>query len=284
MKLNKKEYFIAILTHNKIQLIANGHSKIEVDTKLKDSLRLLFISADMFNQKQGSGEPSYFLNLAQEVFDFSVQDNKYNFYNVSYLGELFERNKKISELSNKEIPADNSRGWACLWEIANNNSTGILGEVPTIEDQRWLITDTGFFITKENPFEKYPQNIEQKKSSIIELICQFDVAFKYGASLKVLQLFADIIKKNIADFNQSKGDFTHLSIEELEEKLERQMTLDRYNDSVGMKFIVKGPTAEELKKIISLRKEFGIDKGEVNNFVISDNLQKYMNLSRKDYQ
>lgn len=281
--MNNKEYFIAILTHNKIQVIANGHSKIDVDTKLKDSLRLLFISADMFNQTQNSGGPSYFLNLAQEAFDFAIQNNRYNFYNVSYLGEVFNRYKKISEISNGKVTADNSRGWSCLWEIANNNSTGLLGDVPTIEDQRWLVTDTGFYITKDKPFENSPTNIDDKKSLILELICQFDVAFKYGASSKVLHLFAEIIKKNIAEFNQSKGDFNHLSIEELEEKLERQMTLDRFNNSIEMKFIVKGPTSEELKKIISLRKEFGIDKDGSINFLISHNLQKYMDLSKKEY-
>ena len=274
--MNNKEYFIASATHNNIQVIANGHSKLEVDSKLKDSLRLLFISADMFNQTQSNGGPSYFLNLAQEALDSAIKKSNYNLYNVSYLGEVFDRNKKISELLSEKVTADNSRGWSCLWEISKNN-TGILGGTPTVEDQRWLVTDTGFFITKENPLENFPQTSDEKKAAICEFISQFDVAFKYGASRKVLQIFAEIIKKNISIFYQSKGDFSNLSIEELEVMLIKRENLEKANIAMGTNFVVRGLTSTELRKIILDKKSSVKSSNDVFKFKISNELEKYMN-------
>ena len=274
--MKPKEYYIAIVIHKKIQILANGHSKFEVDNKLKDSLRLLFISADMFNQTQSAGGPTYFLNLAQEALDFAIQNNNYNLYNVSYLGDVFERNKKISELLIEKVTADNSRGWSCLWEIAKNNTTGILGDVPTVEDQRWLVTDTGFLITKDNPFENAPQSSDEKEASINEFISQFEVAFKYGASRKVLEIFAEIIKKNISTFYQSKGDFSHLSIDDLEAMLIKRENLEKANIAMGTNFVVRGLNSTELRKIILEKKSSFKSSNDVVKFKLSNELEKYI--------
>jgi hypothetical protein len=275
--MTTKEYYISIITHNKIQVIANGYSKIEIDTKLKESLRLFFISADMFNQTNSNGGASYFLNLADEALYSAIQKNNYNLYNVSYLGEIFDRNKKISELLSDKSTADNARSWSCLWEISKNNITGILGATPTAEDLRWLVTDTGFFITKDSPSENSLQTIDEKEALICEFISQFDVAFKYGASRKVLQIFAEIIKKNISSFYQSKGDFSHLSIDDLEAMLIKRESLEKANIAMGTNFVVRGLSSFELRKIIAEKNSSNKSSNDVIKFKISNELEKYMN-------
>jgi hypothetical protein len=253
--MENKKYIIATLNHNEINLISSGNSANEVENSLVDSLRMWFISADMFNNFQAPNDPSYFLGLARDAYDKASIEDRVKVYDLSSMSDIFEGKKKISQLSSSKTSTDTLRHWSCLWQISKTTTGGLLGEVPTLEELRWLVIDTGFYITKLNPCPIPPKSNNEKEQLICELMAHFDVAFKFGAPQKILFLIADIVNDITTNINETQGDFSHLSLEELILKLNGRRSLERMNERSETKFWVAGPSSEELEVIISKRKE-----------------------------
>lgn len=277
--MENKKYLIARLQHNEINLISCGHSSVEINEKLQDSLRLLFISAEMFNDFKSPNDPSYFLQLAHDSLEKAKVEDRLKVFDLSGMSEIFESRKKISELSSENTSTDTLRHWACLWQIGNTTTAGLLGEVPTFEELRWLVTDTGFYITKLNPCPKSPKSIDEKEHLIRELIAHFDVALKFGAPKKTLLLLAEIINELSTKFTESKGDFSHLTLDELVNKLNSRRALERMNERSETKFWVAGPSSDELEKLISIRKNnLNNEDISTSNFRFSSELLHFISV------
>jgi hypothetical protein len=247
-------YIIATLNHNEITLISCGNSTIEVEDKLVDSLRLWFISADMFNDFKAPNDPSYFISLARDAYNKACVSYNVKVFDLSYMCDIFEGRKKISQLSTQKTSTDTLRYWSCLWQIAKTTTGGLLGEVPTLEELRWLVVDTGFYITKLSPCPNSPKNVTEKENLVHELTTHFDVAFKFGAPQKTLFLLADIVNDISTKINETQGDFSHLSLDELVTKLNSCRALESMNERSETKFWVAGPSSQELESMISKRK------------------------------
>jgi hypothetical protein len=281
--MKSKDYFIAKLERNGINLVASGHSASDLNDKLKDSLKAWLITNNIFKNNDASKDPAYFVNEAQKLLDETVADKKLEIFNLSVIGEVFEGTKKISELVTKTNTSDGMRYWLFLWQTSkkSEHAGGVLGEIPTTDELRWLVTDSGFYITIQTPTIASPKTIDEKKKIINEFISHFEVAFKFGAPAKSLLIIAKIIKNAVSNFNEIQGNYSHLSIEELEVMLTRRVSLEMTNKAMGTNFIVEGLSVEELNKIIDLKKLEGAAKSDSRNvFTISKNLEDFINQAK----
>lgn len=277
--MENKKYIIATLSQNEINLISCGNSALEVQSNLVDSLRMWFVGADMFNNFQAPNDPSHFLKLAQDAYDKASIEDRVKVFDLSSMGGIFEGRYKISEVASSKTSTDSLRHWACLWQIAKTTAGGLLGEVPTLEELRWLVTDTGFYITKLNPCPNPPKSPLEKEQLVRELMTHFDVAFKFGAPQKTLFLLADIVNDISTKLSENLGDFSHLSIDELTLKLNSRRSLERMNERSETKFWVAGPSSEELEAMISKRQvNSNIDEPSKTNFQFSPELSHFINL------
>ncbi len=283
--MSNKEYLLAKLERNGINLVASGHNADELNDKLKDSLRLWLISNDMFSGNNASNDPAYFLNKAQKILEDSRVEEKLKIFNLSAMGDVFEGSRKISELVTHKNTSDAMRFWLFHWQSAKSSegAGGVLGAIPAVDELRWLVTDSGYYITVQSPTNIPPKTIEEKIKFINEFISHFEVAFKFGAPSKTLSVIAEIIKKAISNFNETQGNYNHLSVEELEVMLTRRLGVEMANKAMGTNFMVRGLSVEELKNIISSRKSQGANDAILSNeFSLSDILKSYINELKVD--
>lgn len=281
--MTRKEYLFAKFERNGIKLIANGSSSDELNEKLKASLRMWLIANEMFKNTNSTQNPNYFLNEAQKLINEAIDEKNLKVFNLSNLAEIFEGKRKISELVSENNTSDAMRGWACLWHmsILNEDSGGVLGEMPNIEELRWLVTDSGFYITEKIPTKVAPKTIDEKKKLIKDFINHFNVAYKFGAPKKTLILIAKIINTVMSNFYESQGSFNHLSIVELESMLVRRISVERANLAMGTDFVVRGLNSTELKEIIFERKSNSDSKNSpLIDFEIEDTLDDFLQLVR----
>ena len=281
--MTRKEYLFAKFERNGIKLIANGSSSDELNEKLKASLRMWLIANEMFKSTNSTQNPNYFLNEAQKLINEAIDEKNLKVFNLSNLAEIFEGKRKISELVSESNTSDAMRGWACLWNmsILNEDSGGVLGEMPNIEELRWLVTDSGFYITEKTPTKVAPKTIDEKKKFIKDFINHFNIAFKFGAPKKTLILIAKIINTAMSSFYESQGSFNHLSIVELESMLVRRISVERANLAMGTDFVVRGLNSTELKEIIFERKSNSDSKNSpLTDFEIEGALDDFLQLVR----
>lgn len=277
--MSSKEYLLAILERNGINLIASGYSQSELTLKLQESLKMWLIANDMFKNISASSDPAFFVNESKKLLNDSISEDKLKTFNLSAMGGVFEGTKKISELVSKNNTSDSMKHWAYLWQMAkeSENAGGVLGEIPSIDELRWLVTDGGFYITNRNPSLDTPKTLEDSKNQVHQFISHFDIAIKFGAPAKTLKIIASIVKNLLSKYNESQGIYSHLSIDELEVMLQRREGVEMANKAMGTNFVVKGLSAQELRGIIDFRKSSGDSlKTNFDGFVFSQNLIEYI--------
>ncbi len=271
-----KLYLLGKLEYNGMTLVSCGFSNEQVHNQIIDSLKLLFVSSDMFNKEQVTDGPSYFINLAHNVLQKATLENKFEIFNLTGLGLIFDGKQKISNTVTTEASSDLIKYWAFMWHIAKNNTTGLLGQVPSIDELRWLVTDEGFYITKLNPSSIVAKTLLEKENLIFDLISHFDTAHKLGAPNNVLLILSEIIDLLIVKFNEGSGNFYHLSIEQLQEKYNQLLSIEQYNEAQNLKFKIAGPTSSDIEEIIALRLSNHEHKYPISNFKITDVLKQYL--------
>ncbi|MCM3565716.1 hypothetical protein [Hydrogenophaga intermedia] len=286
--MSDKEYLIAQIERNGIHIAASGHSTAELTEKLKDSLRLWLAFNEASKNPNSPRGPADISDKAQILVDEAIAEGNCKIFKLTAMGELFEGRRKISELTSKNETSDAMRYFACLWQItkSNKNAGGVLSAIPTPEELRWLVTDTGFFITRQNPSPAQHKYADERKQLVKDFIQHFEVAYKFGAPPKVLAVLAGIVKDALTKLGEEQGNYNHLSISELEEKLIQvegaekavaEMAKMAEMESLGISFKSPKLSSEELRGIIAKRKSEGnSDANPLADFNINSELRRFM--------
>lgn len=251
--MNNTEYTLLKMIHNGFVFWAHGNTPIEAENCLFHRVKTVLIGADMFSKTSIIADPEHFKMVAKNAInEASATGNKKSF-NLSGMTGVLERKINISKAVSKNIDSDTLRGWVYLWTSSLRNSTGFGIESRTPDDLRWLITDNGFFIDKNNPSENPAKTNDEKRLLAEEFQKHIFIAKKFGASTLVINELSNIEKNLTAQINESTGDFSHMSLEELNEKLENIIALENFSKRNGNQFIISGPTAALLKEAIEKR-------------------------------
>ena len=285
-----KVYLLGRLDLGETKMISCGHSSTEVNDKLRDSIRMMIISNEMLSNADAENSPSYYVDAAQSFINQKIAENKLEIINLSAMREIFEGNKKISEFASEKTTTDTLKYWSCLWHIAKNNTLGLQGSIPSIDEIRWLVTDFGYYITVNKPTSKEEKSIfyrpsrEENIKITQEFIMHFEVALKFGAPQNTLLTIAKIIKNKIARINESENNYDHLTTEELERKLLGRKNIEILKGVDDFdKFSIGGPSIKELEEMIQHRKSNQWDSSKsTSDFTISQSLQSFMKLVEQE--
>ncbi|WP_146182871.1 hypothetical protein [Limnohabitans sp. Jir72] len=242
------------LNHNNVIFWAHGATPTEAENRLKNRVNTALIGFDMFSNNPRVSEPEHFKIKTQNIINEATASRNKNVFNLSGMANVLERKINISEAVSQNVTSDTLRGWMYIWTSSLRNSTGIGIEARISEDLRWLITDNGFYIEKNYPSENSPKSNNDRRLLIEEFKKHIFIAKRFGAPTRVINELSEIENNLTIQLNESIGDFSHLSLEDLEEKLRNTTSFEEYSKRNGNMFATKSPTAAQLKEIIEKRK------------------------------
>jgi hypothetical protein len=251
--MTNRAHTLIRMEHNGFHLVSCGRTLFDADASLFTVVKILFVGASLFNETTQTSS-SDFDKLANDAIDSAGVSGKKKVFNLSGMADILDGRLKISQMVSDKTNADTLRYWACLWNIADRGAPGIVSAEPVIDDLRWLVTDEGFYITKSHPSRNLGTTIDEQGKTLEEFKNHLSIAIKLGASAKVINELEAIVNDLSVLIGEAQGSFDHLSTEQLEQKLMGKLGADAFLERAGNRFVIRGPSVDQLKELIAQRK------------------------------
>jgi uncharacterized coiled-coil protein SlyX len=178
---------------------------------------------------------------------------KKEIFSLTGMAEILEGKMKISQFKSPKTDADTLRYWICMWAMAERNSCGLISNMPSAQELRWLVTDDGFYITKQHPVRTLGASIEKMQETLKDLESHLAIVIKLGAPERVIEELNVIVNELTISMNKSQGNYDHISLEELERQLKNREFFAS-SECEGIGITVAGPTASQLSELIAKRR------------------------------